>query len=129
MPPEAKAPRNVGVVRLHFSVVSSADDRRRNGVKRTRFFASAAAIEITWVLMQERWQNRAANHPAERLVRVGRAVSLGVALRALAISGKGVLPLLGGGKYTSSHKRKWIGDGAQGKLILLPGRQGAASQM
>src|SRR5277367_1242094 len=114
--------QDVGVIRLQLSTICSADDRRRDGVKSARLPASAAAIKIPRVLVQKRRQDGTADHPAERLIRIGSAIALGVSLGARTVSRKGVLPMLGGGKDSSAHKRKRICDGTQSKLVFLPGR-------
>src|ERR1700722_2512964 len=72
----------VGIIRLQLSPVCSADDRRRDGVKSTRLPASAAAIKIPRVLVQKRRQDSTTDHPAERLIRIGSPITLGVALGA-----------------------------------------------
>jgi len=96
------------VVWLQMAVVSPANERAGECVERTRLICARALVKIARILMQERWQNGAANHNVGKAVSGARAQALTVALRTLNIVGD-VCSLLDAGKPISPKEGNRIG--------------------
>src|SRR5690348_16035728 len=69
------------------SIVSPADERVGDCVESARLICARALVEVTWVLVQERWQDGAADHNVGNAVGRGSAKALAVTLQTLNVVG------------------------------------------
>src|SRR6202008_3834413 len=74
-----------GIVWLQTSVISPADERRREGVEQARFIRTCSLVEITRILMQDGGKDGTPNHDIGQTICIGCAETLAIAFRPLLI--------------------------------------------
>src|SRR6266704_5274807 len=115
----SEASEDSRVICLPVTIVTLADDRIRHCIQNPRSFTAGSLIEITRILFQQRWQNRASDQCARSRVGVGCPVALCVSLCALAISAEVILCLLYSGDSPCQSKVDWIHQLLPGKFEFL----------
>ena len=85
------------IIRLPAAVIAFADHRVGDRVAHALAHRAGSFVKIARVLLQQRWQNRAADKSASDHISVRRAVSPAVSRRALAVSVEIVFRLLHAG--------------------------------
>ena len=117
MAAEIKSPAHARVIWLQMPVVSPADKWVRDSMENARSPCSRALVEVTWVLVQKRWQDRSANHNVGQTVGSGYSISLAVSLRA-RLEIWAVCRLAYAGDEAYAQGGDWISRNFHGKLKL-----------
>src|SRR5690348_2582742 len=99
------------------SIVPVADKRATEGMEDSRLGGSSSLIEVAWILVQQRWQDRSSNHNVGKSVGSSCAKSLGIARRSLLIVWC-VACLINAGKRTHSQNRHNVSRGSECEMKL-----------
>src|SRR5262249_45580135 len=86
--PGSKTAQDARVVHLPALVVAFADHGVGERVGNARRRATCALVDVSGVLFEQRWIDRAADEGTGEDVGIGRAKTLAVSLQALTIAGK-----------------------------------------
>src|SRR5579872_1498520 len=106
-----------GIVWLQPTVVSLADEWARERVEHPRLVRACALVEVARVLVQNRWQDSAADHNVGNAVSRGSAEALAITLRTLTVVGN-VSCLVDARKHTYPDDGNRIGNRLECKLEL-----------
>src|SRR5215469_1613513 len=120
-----KIPDDARIIRLPPSIVALTDNRVDDRIENPRFRATASFVEITRILFQNRWQDRASEERTDKDVSVGCAVALRITLRALPVCTPPVCCLINSRQGANRQKRDRIGSRLPGQSELLLRREGS----
>lgn len=109
------AAHDLGVIELRCATIGARHEDAANGIHDTAPGGAGAELEITRVLMQERWEHRSGHQRADSGVGVERAITLRVTLQSLSIGWIAVPGLSDQGDNSDKRNGNRIGHGFRGE--------------